>query len=210
MTTPARTRRRALPARALPALVLPVLVLSLTGACTVGPTTPDERGSASERRQAQRAAVADLLADGTLVLDLDDPPARVDLALPEGRTSIPLERDGGGLEVLVTAGGQDLLRTPADTVVVSAADGTAPPGSVVVVRRGLTDDELRDVVDGAVADLGVDRARADLALRDVSGDLELDTTRVLATDVAPPASLEVEVGRTALEGEGFVNYHLDW
>ncbi len=186
-----------------------LVVLVLVGACTGGPSTPDERGSASERRQAQRAAVAELLADGTLVLDLDDPPSRTDLALPDGRTSIPLEREGGGLEVLVAAGGQDLLRTPADTVVVTAADGTAPPGSVVVVRRGLTEGQLRAVVDGAVADLGVDPSQADLALRDVSGDLELDTTRVLATDV-PSASLEVEVGRTALEGEGFVAYHLDW
>lgn len=206
MTATARARRRAVPL---------VLLLTLTGACTVGPSTTgdptrDDRGSASERRQAQRAAVADVLADGTLRIDLADPPSREDLALPEGRTSIPLERDGGGLEVVVASGDETLITTPAETVVVRAPDGTAAPEGVVVVRRGLSPEQLRDVVDTAVADLGVDRAEADLALRDLAGDLELDTTRVLGADAAAPATLEVEVGRTALEGAGFVNYHLDW
>lgn len=199
--TSASTRRRAMPL---------VLLLTLTGACTVGPSSPDDRSSGTERRQAQRAAIAEVLSDGTLQVDLADPPSREDLALPPGRTSVPLEADEGTVEVVVTAGGDTVLTTPADTVVVSAPDGTSPPEGVVVLRRGLSPEELREVVDGAVADLGVDRAAADLALRDISGDLASDTSRVLDAEVAPPATLQVEVGRTALEGRGSVTYHVSW
>ncbi|MEJ5914392.1 hypothetical protein [Pseudokineococcus sp. 1T1Z-3] len=173
-------------------------------------SSPDDERGGTGSRQAERAAVAEVLADGTLRIDLTDPPSREDLALPPGRTSIPLEADEGTVEVVVTTANDPVLAVPADTVFVSAPDGSSPPEEVVVLRRGLTDEELRDVVDTAVLELGVDPVAGDLALRDISGDLASDTSRVLDTQVASPATIQVEVGRTALEGRGSVYYHLSW
>jgi len=198
---PDRARRRL--------AVLLVLPSTLVGACTTGPSPPDDQ-TPTGRRQAQRAAVAAVLADGRVEVDLADPPSRGDLALPPGRTSIPLEPDEGTVDVVVTSGDDAVLQTPADTVVVRAPDGTAPLEGIDISRRGLSLEELRGVVDAAVADLGVDRAAADLALRDVGGQLDSDASRVLDAEVPPPARLSVEIGRTALEGRASVSYLLQW
>lgn len=164
-------------------------------------------------RSEQRAAAREVVGDGELTIDLSSPPTRADLALPEGRTSTVLMRDEREpFDVTVVFRDGTELTTPASWVTVTADDADTDPTSVTIRRASDDLDDFRAAVEQSVADLGVDRSRADDVLRRseqaTSGDT--DEMRVLPTAVAPPDLLELRTIAKASREEYHVNYIVTW
>jgi hypothetical protein len=117
-------------------------------------------------RSQQRAAARAVLDDGELTIDLSSPPTRADLALPEGRTSTVLMRDEREpFDVTVVFRDGTELTTPASWVMVNAEGADVDPTSVTIRRASDDLDDLRAAVEQSVAELGVDRSRADDVLK---------------------------------------------
>src|SRR5690606_28195211 len=95
------------------AVALAATVLMTSGGCAVE-QSPDPQEESVER----------VLADGHVEIDLNDPPSRADLAVPEGRKSFFLERPGKEpYEVTVTFTNGVSLTTPVH-VLGAVTDGS--------------------------------------------------------------------------------------
>jgi hypothetical protein len=180
-------------------------VLALTfGGCTV-----TDGGTRSQEREA----IQDVVGEGDLTIDLSSPPTRADLAMPEGRSTVILERDDDEpFDVRVVFRDGTELTTPARWVSVTAEDGDADPTSVTIRRAGDGLDDLRAAVEQSVAELGVEQARADTALSQseqaTSG--RSDVMYALPTTIAPPDKLTVRTIAKASREEYAVNYIVEW
>jgi hypothetical protein len=184
-------------------------VVATALALTFGGCTVTDGGTRNE----QREAIQEVVGDGELTIDLSSPPTRADVALPDGRSTVILERDGEDLiDVTVVFRDGTELTTPARWVSVTAEDGEADPTSVTIRRAGDGLDDLRAAVEQSVAELGVEQSRADTALSQseqaTSG--RSDVMYALPAAVAPPDKLTVRTIAKASREEYAVNYIVEW
>lgn len=182
-----------------------LVLVAVTGGCTVT--------AGNSTRDAQREAAEAVVGDGSVTVDLTDPPSREELAVPEERTTVFLQRDGREpFDVTVRFRDGHELTTPAAVLGVETDGPGTAPKALTIRRDEMTLDDLRAALDSAVADLGVDRADADDALRRAeqagSGDKDLIVT--LRTAVADPDRLELEPVVSAMEGRVSINYLVHW
>lgn len=157
-------------------------------------------------------AVAAVLADGRVEIDLSDPPSRADLAVPDGRRTSFLERpDRSAYEVVVTFTDGTTLTTPAH-VVGATTDGESDPTGVTVLRHDLTLEELEAALRDAVAQLGVDEARVESYLRSARTAQERETTvkRALPAEGLAPERVEVQPIAHGFDQRYQLNYLVDW
>ncbi|RYU14209.1 hypothetical protein [Nocardioides iriomotensis] len=185
---------------------LTALALTLTlGGCNVTVGNSD--------RQAQRDAIADVVGDGELTLDLSSPPSRDDLALAEGRRTVILEREGGQpYDLTVVFGDGTRLATSVEWISVTAPDAESDPTQLVARRAGDDLDGVRVALDEAVADLGVDAGEADRVYGDVAGagGGAADVQRSVTTSVSAPERLSIQPIGKANREEYVVNYTVEW
>lgn len=153
-----------------------------------------------------------VLADGTVEIDLADPPTREDLAVPEGRRTFFLERpDKEPYEVVVTFTDGTTLRTPASVLGVTT-DGTGDPTALAVVRTDLTFEELEEALRGGVEQLGVDEARVEAYLRAAreAGTRRTTVKRALPSRYVAPELLELVPITHGFDGRQQIDYMIRW
>ena len=191
--------------RRLAAAVAVVVVMVTLGGCnvTVGNSERDQQRSAAER----------LLGDGSVSIDLADPPTREDLAVPEGRKTVFLERDDREpFDVTVTFRDGSVLTTPASVLGVHTDGPGTPPHGLTIRRDDMTLDDLQAALSSAVEGLGVDPGEVEQLMaeaRSTEGG-QADLVRSVPTGVESPDRLTIEPVVTALEGRVSVNYLVEW
>lgn len=187
------------------ASTLAIVTLTLTlGGCNV---------TVGGERSEQRAAIQEVVGDGELTIDLTAPPSRADVALPEGRNTVILERDGDDpIDVTVVFRDGTRLSTQALWISATADDADSDPSTVTIRRAGDTLEDLRTAVDEAVSDLGVERSRADTALQQSEGatDGQGDVLYSLPTDIADPDRLSLRTIAKSARAQYAVNYIVEW
>lgn len=160
----------------------------------------------------QEESVERVLADGHVEIDLNDPPSRADLAVPEGRKSFFLERPGKEpYEVTVTFTNGVSLTTPVH-VLGAVTDGSGDPTELVILRHDLTLAELEEALRDSVTELGVDEGRVDSYLRSARSAEERQATskRVLPAEGIGPERLEVQPIAHGFDQRYQLNYLISW
>lgn len=172
----------------------------------------DDTGKQERFAQEDRAVEA-LLADSLVEIDLTDPPSRADLAVPEGRTYVPLQReDNAPFTVRVTFSDGTVLESTARVLSVET-DGDGPPTGLTVRNDGLTFDELQSTLLEDETTFGLDKASVASFLRAAPHAEERGTDvrrSIRASAVQEPEWLEVSP-RMHHEGtDHMINYRLGW
>lgn len=193
------TSDRRAPVRTIAALA--VLAVTFTGGCSVN----TEQDAAGTRQES-------LLADG-IEIDLATPPTREELAMPEDRGMVVLEReDRSRFPVTVRFRDGHTLTVEADQLGVDSPGPGQAPEQLVIVRDDLDMEALRADLDAAAGDVGADRAGITAYLDQMEAVLATgkDHRRTLTTAVAPPDRLTIQPITTALERDAFINYTIRW
>lgn len=167
----------------------------------------------SSKRDEQRQLREAVLGDGSLEIDLSEPPSREDLALAEGDHSTVLQPDEAApFMVTVRFSDSRTLTTSASSLGVTAADPESPPSRVIIRRDGMTVAELEEVLRESVGDFGADPARVVALIEGARGATngQVDFRRSLPTALAGPERLDIQPIVTALEGRASVNYTVTW
>lgn len=167
----------------------------------------------NEDRESQRRAADEVVGDGSVTIDLTDPPSRSDLGVTEGRKTVMLQRDEREpFEVTVRFSDGHVLTTTAMVLGVHTDGGDTAPHSLTIRRDSMTLTDLEEALLAAQQDLGADPQRVADVLEDArtatsgSGDV----IRALPTALDGDERLEIEPVVTADEGRVSVNYLVSW
>lgn len=167
----------------------------------------------SGKRDTQRQASEAVLGDGSLEIDLADPPSREDLAMGDGQEFSVLQReDEEPVQVTVRFSDGHSLATPAAVLGPTSESPDGPPTSLVIRRHDMTLDELESVLRDSVETFGTDPRRVSALVegaRSAEGG-QSDFKRSLPTELDGAERLEIQPIVTALEGRVSVNYTVSW
>ena len=160
------------------------------------------------------AAIAEVLADGHVEINLDDPPERSDLALVGDATDVLLEKpDFERFKVTVTfPEGQVLEVDDVKVLGVHTNDAGQVSGVTVGLRQlGLKEIERR--LFDSVERFGVDATKVSRYLRSAAQAKELGRmvqVTLPAEDITAPEFLEVQPVVHEDDDEHVLNYRVEW
>lgn len=138
------------------------MLLMVTLALVLAVRVPSSPSGVEE----QEAATAAFLASGVVAVDLSAPPTREELAVADGRGTVYHRNpDDSPFSVDVAMADGKVLRLTATLVAVTTRDG-GEPVEMLVARNDLTFAQLREVLDVAVTEWGVDETWARTAVSD--------------------------------------------
>lgn len=159
-------------------------------------------------------AVAELLDDGHLEIDLTDPPTRAELAVPDGRKTFIIEDEGKEpFRVTVTFSDGHVLEADGASFVSVETDGASDPTRLVIGVLGLTLEEMTTLLRRDAEQFGIEEGRLNSFLRDAAAAEEGDPftrSNFQAKGIAAPEFLEVTGILDGTAADSQVNYIVEW
>lgn len=164
------------------------------------------------RQDPRRDAIAEVLEDGHVEIDLSDPPSRTELGLVGDADEVYLEnRDLSSFRVTVTFSDGHVLSADQVNVLGVRTDGSGEVDRLMVGVHELTLDDLGSRLRAAVTEYGVAEAdvRSFLSSAESAPELGRIVTATLpASDIAPPETLEVEPTVNEDLENNLINYRI--
>lgn len=158
-------------------------------------------------------AIAEVLADGHVEIDLADPPQRSDLALVDGASEVFLEKPGfERFKVTLTFSEGQVLEIDGVKVLGVQTNGAGQVDGVTIGLRELTFDEVERRLLDSVERFGVDATRVSSYLRSAGQAKELGRmvqASLPAEAITAPEFLEVQPVVHS-DDDHVLNYLVEW
>ncbi|QCX26175.1 hypothetical protein [Nocardioides jishulii] len=167
-----------------------------------------------DARAAKDTAIAEVLADGHVEIDLADPPTREELGLVGDADDAYLEnKDLSSFRVTVTFSDGHVLSTDHVNVLGVRTAASGEVDRLLVGVHQLSLDDVAQRLETAVGDFGVDPGdvRSFLSSAESAPDLGRIVTATLpTTGIAAPETLEIEPTVNEDQQNNLINYRISF